>query len=148
LEHFAQAVGKDVGNCTEHARAAVDGNEPSMVHFWGNYQKMAAPIHSKALVYVMRNEHLWQDWHSVNRMLDSTRGVHSVQKHARDVQKVRQPVTRDLSDEGRAFLCGAIEKEYGVFFRLLERAVNLDETDIQEARDKAMQNCPSLKLFD
>lgn len=146
LEHFAQAVGMDVGKCTEHARAAVDGNEPTMVHLWANYQKMAAPIHSQALVYVMRNERLWQDWHSVNRMLDPTRDVHSAQKLVRDLQKLQQPVTRDLSDEGRAFLCRAIEKEYAVFFRLLGRAVNLNETDIEEARDKALQNCPNLKF--
>jgi hypothetical protein len=37
-----------------------------------------------------------------------------------------------------------MKQEYEIFFSLLNRAVNLNATDIQEARETAHRNCPHL----
>lgn len=148
LEDFAQFVGKkDSGHCSARARHAVHGHYKIMNHLWGNYKRMVAPIHPDAQVYVFRNNHVWEDWTTVNTMLDPSRKVvlpSGNGTHQRDMKKVQQPVTRGLSDQGRAYLCHAIRQEYEVYISLLNRAVNLNATDIQEARDKANKNCPNL----
>lgn len=147
LEHFAQALGKEKGNCTVAARASVEGNVQVMVHLWGNYDKFVTPIHPDAKVYVIRKELLWDDWRHINKMLDPSRNVvvpTGMTSHVRDTKSVRQPVTTDLTDEGRGYLCASLGKEYDVFFSLLKRAVNLNETDLQEARELAHEHCPNL----
>lgn len=118
-----------------------------MNHLWGNYNKMVAPIHSNAKVYVIRQESVWDDWTAINKLLAPNRTVvlpTGEAAHGRDTAKLNQPITRDLSNKGREHLCRAIEQEYELFFSLLNRAVNLNATDIQEAREKAQRNCPNL----
>lgn len=149
LEEFAQAVGrrKDYSDCSIQAQKAVDGRIPIMNHLWGNYQRMVAPIHPEAQIFVFRNEHLWHDWVTVNSILAPNRTVvipDGEKAHFRDMEKVKQPISRDLSDKGRAFLCRAVRQEYEVYLSLLSRAVNLNATDIQEARDQAQENCSNL----
>lgn len=148
LEKFAQDLGRtDKGHCSVQAKRAVDGGMKIMTHLFNNYRKMVAPIPSGAQIYVFRNEHIWEDWITVNKMLDPNRTVvlpTGKKSTARDMSKMKQPVTRDLSDEGRNHLCRAIQQEYGMFFNLLKRSVNLNETDIQETRETANRNCPNL----
>ena len=147
LEKFANDVGTTSGYCSAHAKRAVGGRVNIMNHLYSNYQKMVAPIPAGAQVYVFRNEHIWEDWKAVNEMLSPNRTVvvpTGKNSMVRDLTKVKQPVSRDLSDRGRGYLCRAIQQEYEVFFSILKRAVNLNETDIQEARDKANKNCPNL----
>ncbi len=145
LEKFANDVGTSGGYCNSHAKRAVGGRVKIMSHLYSNYHKMVAPIPADAQVYVFRNEHIWEDWEAVNKLLDPNRTVViPTGKKVRDVTNVKQPVSRDLSSRGRDYLCRAIQQEYEVFFSLLKRAVNLNETDIQDARDTANKNCPNL----
>jgi len=149
LEKFARHLGNTTNNfsCAVAARAAVNGETKIMVHMWGNYQKMAATIPVHAQAYVIRTSRLWDDWFRINKLLDPTRDVHIPrERHERNVQNLTLPVTREVSDEGRDYLCDALEKEYAVYFELLGRAVNLNETDLQEARIVAYKNCPDLIL--
>lgn len=151
LEKFAEHLGsKDVNNtCSIAARAAANGENRVIVHMWGNYQKMAAPIPYGAKVFVVRTTHLWDDWFRINKLLDPTRDVYIPRNvHERNVKNLTLPVTRTVSEEGRMHLCEALEKEYRVFFELLERAGNLNATDLQEARSVAYKNCPNLVLSD
>ena len=121
LEKFAQLVGKnDSTDCSIQAQKSVQGKVKVMVHMWGNYQTMAAPSHHDAEIYVIRKEHMWEDWQSIHKMLDPNREVilpSGDASHHRNVDQARQPVTRDLSDEGRDYLCHAMKEEYKVFFR-------------------------------
>lgn len=148
LERFAQLLGSQNNTyCSFNARRSVQGRIHIMNHMYGNYQKMVAPVQADAKVYVFRNEHLWEDWASVNKMLAPNQTVmipSGKEASFRNVTRKAQPVTRELSDEGRAYLCQAIQNEYEVFFSLLNRAVNLDETDVKEARVKAHKNCPGI----
>lgn len=148
LERFAYSLGRnDTGECSVQAKRAADGRVKIMDHLYSNYRKMVAPIPPDAQIYVFRNEHLWEDWKKVNTLLAPNRTVvlpQGKKSSVRDLTKVKQPVTRDLSDRGRNNLCRFIQQEYEVFFSLLNRAVNLNETDIREAREKANRNCPNL----
>jgi hypothetical protein len=53
-------------------------------------------------------------------------------------------VTRDISNQGRSKLCKALEQEYSVYFRILQRAKNMDVIDLEHARTVASGNCPNL----
>lgn len=151
LESFAEAVGNKKSSrkaCNSRAQRALKGQERIMTHLWGNYRRMVAPIlipSKKAKLYVFRREHLWNDWTSVNALFAPNRSVivpTDASARARDMATIKQPVTRELSDKGRGYLCRAIQQEYKVYFALLDRAINLNATDIQEARDLACKNCP------
>ena len=148
VERFAFFLGRNDNNeCSVRARQAVSGKIKLMNHLWANYKTMVAPIHSNAKVYVIRKEHMWYDWITINKMLDPNRAVilpTGDSAHGRDMTGVNQPVTRDLSNKGRENLCRAMKQEYEIYFSLLTRAVNLNATDIQEAREKAHINCPNL----
>lgn len=150
LEEFAQLLGKQDGNCSAQAKRAVDGETKIMVNLWGNYQKMVSPVLTTgSLIYVFRNDHLWEDWRDVNNMLDPNRTVvipTGKKSNMRDTSSVNLPVTRELSGASRSYLCQAIQQEYRVYFSLLSSAMNLNETDVQEAREKAYRNCPNLIL--
>jgi hypothetical protein len=116
-----------------------------MVHMWGNYQKMAATIPAGATVYVIRTNHIWDDWFRINKLLDPIQDAHLPRnRHERNVQNVTLPVTRNVSQQGRFNLCKALKTEYQVYFELLERAQNMNAADRQEAREIARQSCPNL----
>lgn len=152
LEDFARHLyGRNINdnvNCTVAARAAVNGETKVMVHMWGNYQKMAGSIPKSARgVYAIRTTHLWDDWFRINKILDPARDVYIPRdRHERNVKNLTLPVTRNVSDEGRSYLCEALRTEYRVYFELLERAANLNTTDVEEAREVALLNCPDLVL--
>lgn len=149
LEDFARHYHNTTNNhnCAVQAKAAINGNIKIMVHMWANYEKYTARIPLNSTVFVIRTNHLWQDWLVMNKMLDPTRRVYiPYNRHARNVHNLTLPVTRNISKEGQGILCEALKKEYRIYFDLLNRAVNMNEEDIQEARDIASKNCPKLIL--
>lgn len=131
--------------CTLAARDAIQGNVPIMAHMYGNYQKMAAPIPTASQVYVIRTRHLWHDWTKVNKLIDPSRDVvipHG--RHVRNVQNLTLPVSREVSPKARDHICEHLQDEYRVYFELLERAININAIDIQEAHNEAKINCPNV----
>jgi hypothetical protein len=95
---------------------------------------------------VIRKEHLWDDWWKVNRMFGEQQRREPVvsSEVQRNITGIQLPVTRDISDQGRSKLCKALEEEYSVYFRILQRAENMDAIDLEDARTVASGNCPDL----
>jgi hypothetical protein len=150
LEEFARHLGNENSttnnsNCTKTARVAIHGERKIIPHMWANYQKMAATIPVSGQVYVIRTEHLWDDWYQINKLLDPTRNVYIPHDlHGRYVKNLTLPVTKDISTQGREYICKHLNEEYRVYYSLLERAVNINKTDMQDARDAARRNCPNV----
>jgi len=139
-------------NCAELACAATHGRVRHFIHLFFNYHQIysripTTPPHRK--LYVIRKEHLWDDWWKVNRMFGEKQRRESIVPSSggegeRNIAGIQLPVTRDISDEGRSKLCKALELEYSVYFRILQRAENMDATDLEDARRVASGNCPNL----
>ena len=67
--------------------------------------------------------------------------------HLRDTSQLDLPVQKsDLSDDGKAALCAALQMEYDAYFWFLSRAKNLQTSDVAAALVRARQNCPSVQL--
>ena len=112
-------------------------------------------------VYVIRQEHLWEDWSNVNAILASNGAVTArrdndsgavavvdstaVTSH-RNITGLLLPVTRTISNQGRMKLCKALQEEYRAYFRLLQQAKNIDETDMEDCRRIAERNCAILDI--
>jgi hypothetical protein len=163
---FNQVVATD---CVGLACAALHGKVRFFSHLYFNYQNILEtkiPTVPPREIYVIRQEHFWDDWIKVNRMLgqeepvfvpSSSSTFHSGSSGSnphggatpsiqRNITGVRVPVTRDISSQGRIQLCKALESEYVAYLKLLLMAVNLEEKEIQECVQKSQKNCPNLDL--
>jgi hypothetical protein len=140
-------------NCSELACAALHGKVKHFTHLFYSYRHVfdRMPLPNAAghrKWYVIRNEHLWDDWFDVNERLgDPSDGPWELPTYtARNVTGIKLPVTREISDTQRDQLCKAVEKEYEAYFSILKQAENMDENDLKEALEVAEKSCPNLDL--
>jgi hypothetical protein len=138
-------------DCAGLACAAIHGKVRFFSHLFFNYRNILdskIPTDPPRQIYVVRQEHFWDDWRSVNEMLGQTEPVAIPKDGAiqRNVSGVKAPVTRDISDEGRRKLCKALETEYTAYFKLLNRAANLKIDDVNQCIQKSRKNCPTLDI--
>jgi hypothetical protein len=161
-------------DCTTLARAIAAGQVEPLEHLYNNFQHMAEWIPSSLssskeqqqqnhnqnhpLLYMIRQEHLWEDWIVVNRdYLGQTEPVVLPDDRSRrNVTTFKiPPVTKYLNGEGRRRLCRTLEPEYRAYFDLLRRARNIlprdgDDNDdgddgAQEAVELGKVQCPNWK---
>jgi hypothetical protein len=162
-------------DCSELACATIHGKVRFFTHLFFNYRnildtKLPLPSSSSSSsneqqpqsrhIYVIRQEHLWEDWKRLNELVaadedeklewtnaqqDSTPVVTTTTSH-RNITGLQLPVTRDISPEGRRKLCLALETEYAAYFRLLQLAVNMKNDDVKDCARVAQQNCPHLNI--
>ena len=131
---------------------ATHGRVRHFIHLYFNYHEIYSRIPTsppQRKLYVIRKEHLWDDWWKVNRMFGEHQRRESIVPASggdtlRNITGIQLPVTRDISDEARSKLCKALEQEYSVYFRILQRAENMDAEDLKDARRFASGNCPNL----
>lgn len=97
-------------------------------------------------ILLIRNEYKWQDWIAVNEWLGQEKGTVEIypEMHNRNSADHEMPVTREVSDEGRLFLCLALAEEYVLYFKLMQLAVNVNVTNIDVSYQKARESCPIL----
>jgi hypothetical protein len=138
-------------NCIEFACAVINGRVRLVFsHLFFNYRNILdtkLPTTPKRDIYVIRQEDLWDDWRHINQILGQTEPVvipSGKESSVRNVSGLELPVTREISQLGRVKLCRALEPEYIAYFRLILRAVNLNENDIEDCRRHAAENCPNL----
>jgi hypothetical protein len=143
-------------DCVELACAAIHGKVRFFSHLFFNYRNIVdtklpinddSAITNARIIYVLRQERLWEDWSAVNRLLGQTEQVvipSGDNLNQRNISGLELPVTRQISIEGREKLCKALEVEYMAYFRLLARASNLASSDLEFCRKIAERNCPNL----
>lgn len=161
LETFVEYIGNDVDiydyphhrsqivseNCTSLARAVINGKVRRFNHFFFPFKKIRSFIpDEKPFIFVTRQEHLWYDWRKINYLLGQTGDmlIPADDTNARDLSKMNQPVTRELSKTGSARLCKALQKEYDGYIKILQEAINLSDSDVQESLDEIQETCPNI----
>ena len=112
-------------------------------------------------IYVIRQERFWDDWIQVNKLLGQTTPVFVPTselssssftsagiKIQRNVSGIDVPVKRTISQQGRYYICQALEAEYIAYFKLLRKAVNIyvDREQMKICVDIAEKNCPNLNI--
>jgi hypothetical protein len=165
LEKFVDWIGDDVdqynypyhrsqivaSNCTDLARAVMNGKVRRFNHFFFSFQKIRSLIPEEKhppVILATRQEHLWYDWKKINYLLGQHGNVAIPKKTARNYTSIHQPVTRDLSEKGKRRFCKALQKEYEAYVKLLREAVNLSDEDVQESLDQIENTCPNVKIPD
>ena len=161
LESFVDYIGDDVDNydyphhksqivstnCTSLARAVINGQVRRFNHFFFPFEKVRSFIpDDNPLIFATRQEHLWYDWKKINYLLGQASDmlIPADDANARDLSKMHQPVTRDLSERGKERLCKALQKEYDGYVKILQEAINLSDSDVQESLDEMKKTCPNV----
>ena len=112
------------------------------------YQQIPVDSNKNVVIFVIRMEYLWDDWVRVNELLGQPPGSVSFSRHirGRDSTNVNFPVTSDIGDAERSYLCNypALQEEYQTYFKLLIEAININQEDLTSMIEIAERNCPAL----
>jgi hypothetical protein len=140
-----QIVNQD---CVNLARAIVAGRVSALEHMYNNYYNMLQWIPADRDIYIVRQEHLWDDWVRVNQMLGHEGSIVLPQERVRRNVTSEQPppVTKALSLAGVGTLCRALAREYAAYFTLLKRARNIKDEDLYESIDIGQERCPNIDM--
>jgi len=140
-------------SCPDLARAAFYSHVKIYNHLYFSYQTIGTLIPQVAhqTIYVTRQEHLWDDWKTVNIALgQAPESVHIPVQHLRNTTVLelqnKLPVTRALNERGREILCRVLQDEYNAYFWFLRKAKNLSPHDISQSILHSKQNCPKLEF--
>jgi hypothetical protein len=137
-------------SCQDLAKAALAGRVNIFSHFCWNLRRIKAEIPNHQTIYVNRQEHLWNDWREINRILGQVEPVIVPNTNTRNstVLKLQDklPVAKELSQNGTRILCRALQSEYEAYIWFLKQARNLNETDVADSIKRARQQCPNLNL--
>jgi len=119
-----------------------------------HYQSQETTSQKKAtVVYVIRQEHLDEDWTRINQLLATGRATTAgsgtvITERRRSTTELESqkllPVTRTLSPAGTQILCRALQQEYNSYFEFLQNAPNISPQDLQGAMVRAKKRCPGL----
>ncbi|KAL3788577.1 hypothetical protein ACHAW5_006239 [Stephanodiscus triporus] len=152
-------------NCTELAFAAFGLNDswtkadgdvaddihhPWLTHMSFNYRRYYRSMPSDKELIVLRNNHLWEDWAEVNRLLgggdaDTT---HPFQENERNVSgnyRMKERWTIQTPEE-QLWLCRLLHEEIRYYIMIVSRAINLDEDDLWEALNDVDGMCSETRV--
>jgi len=130
-------------SCVDLARAALHGRVKLYHHLYFGYERLTKFLaHTVDIpLYVVRQEHLEEDWNTVNQYLAGDQRDYRIpMNHRRNVTGVNVPVTRDLNESGRRSLCRALTGEYQAYFALLKRAKNIQK-EWSSSWERAQEQC-------
>ena len=161
LESFTQFIGDEPNdfaypnphlitkkNCTILARAIVAGRVDALEHMYNNYYNVLRWIPPGRDVYIVRQEHIWDDWIRVNRMLGQEQSIVLPQERVRRnvTTNSKPPVTKDLSTTGSHRLCKALIREYEALFKIMHQAKNMGNDDIKQSVEAGRRRCPNIGM--
>lgn len=139
-------------SCQDLARAALYGQVRVYAHLFFGYERVRSLLTATKYeqqrqldLYVTRQEHLQEDWESVNRHLGQVEEVgllpHQRSQHS-SVQTM--PVQKRLSRRGKRLLCNALTGEYEAYLWFLQRATNLTPEEVSKSIQYSISQCPQL----
>jgi len=138
--------------CTDLARAALAGKVRPFHHFYFNYQRIKSfiPNPEHQMIFVTRQEFLWDDWKEINMLLGQRAPIFvpsgADQKEIRNFTHWKLPVSREISPEGTESLCNALQPEYETYFWFLKQAKNLQQDDVVHSIKRAQKKCPNIQI--
>eukprot|EP00986_Skeletonema_menzelii_P015240 scaffold11346_cov154-Skeletonema_menzelii.AAC.3 len=146
LNDFAErGLVKDSHNatkeCQSRAKNALLGTENNLVHWYYNYQFYYESMPPNANIVVIRNEHIVDDWNSVETLLG---GDADLTKESLPVnnQYEKKPEEVYLSDTAKVVLCETLCNEIQVYKSILKRAQNINQEQYIESMEELRTSCP------
>ena len=148
------ATNLSTDECSDWAWAIVTGEIPASYHNAFNFDWYFAPMleeqYQKSELFVVRVEHLDNDWQAVDRIVGGDGktlpgdvmpgGAESKVNVAADMNL---PVSNStLSPLGWRNLCRAMCHEMQIYKMMLKRASNLNEDDVKESIKEVREICP------
>ena len=135
--------------CSHWAWATVQGTMPADYHNAYNYDWYAQrllndPVNADAELFVLRVEHLEQDWRTVDKMLGgdgSFPSTMSSRQNSATIKELRVP-NHNTTDIGLQNLCRAMCDEIQVYKKLLQRAINIEPEDYDASMEDLRRQCP------
>eukprot|EP00980_Cylindrotheca_fusiformis_P003506 scaffold781_cov132-Cylindrotheca_fusiformis.AAC.25 len=104
-------------------------------------------INQSKPTFALRTEFLWHDWRMINELLGQPPGsVGSPEVTRRNSSSLDLPVSSEIGDTEREYLCLAIEAEYKVYFQILSHAINIQEEDLEEMHLRCHFELPSARF--
>ena len=127
--------------CQKEARQALRGFKEFVTHWYFNYQYYYEFLRENVKLLVIRNEHIVNDWNGIESML----GGHDVlDASTLPKNNVHSKNSTDLylSEESRMALCRELCIEIQFYKKILRKAINLIEEDVQISLAELRLQCP------
>lgn len=129
-------------NCQRKARLALQGKKEFIPHWYFNYQYYYEFIPENAKLLVIRNEHIVDDWNSIEYLLGGRKDVMDSSLLPENNVHGKNSTDLYLSPDSRMALCKALCNEIQVYKTILRRAVNFIEEDVQISFQELRLQCP------
>eukprot|EP00980_Cylindrotheca_fusiformis_P003508 scaffold781_cov132-Cylindrotheca_fusiformis.AAC.27 len=132
--------------CEGIANAMLQHRNRLSTHLYFDIRMFYKQTRHSRPVFSVRTEFLWEDWVRVNELLGQGPGTVRVneEKVRRDSSALKLPISAEIGDVEREYLCHAIAPEYEVYFEILSKSINIQEEDFVEMVQLAKKNCPNL----
>jgi hypothetical protein len=111
---------------------------------WYAQRLLRDRLNAQADIFVLRVEHLEQDWTTVDRMLGGDGSFPSPlasRQNSAEIKPLRVP-NHNTTNIGIQNLCRALCEEIQVYKEFLLRAVNLQPEDLRVSMDELREQCP------
>lgn len=111
---------------------------------WYAHRLLRDPRNTEADVFVLRVEHLEQDWSTVDRLLGGTGKFPGTLKSRQNDASIKplRVAHHNTTDVGLQNLCRALCEEIQIYKQFLLRAANLQEEDLEASMQELRQQCP------
>ncbi|KAL7472060.1 hypothetical protein ACHAXS_012376 [Conticribra weissflogii] len=139
-------IGDDVvrDECQTIAYEAITGRRGYLVHWSFNYQfyfdALKGPAHDK--IVVIRNEHMVEDWNSIENLMGGRNDVVSGVNFPHDNSHKTNETEKFLSDESRRAFCQALCNDIHAYKSILRLGKNLKPEDVKESMAELRKVCP------
>jgi len=126
--------------CHFRAHRAVRGIERIGNHAYYNYRYYLEAIKDSANITAIRQEHMVEDWNSMEQLLGGS--DNAVRAFPRKNFHDRDPKDDYLSEKAQMLLCHALCDDIQAYKTILQRAINLSPSDVEDTMADLRKSCP------
>ena len=117
-------------------------------HMYFNYQFHLEGVPDDANVLVIRNEHLVDDWNSVERYLGGEPNVLSNTSIPVMNKSSKNSDGKWLSPEAQRIVCMTLCNEIVAYKRILRRSLNLNYMEVERSMEELARSCPKYSEYE
>lgn len=134
--------------CRKRAAAAMRGDLHFSCHMYFNYQFHLEGIPDGAKVLVIRNEHLVDDWNSVERYIGGEPNVLSNTTIPVMNKSNKDSDDKWLSPKAQQIVCRMLCNEIVAYKQILRRSLNLNYMEVERSMEELKETCPKYSQYD
>lgn len=132
--------------CRRRAKSAIMGIEQYIPHWFFNYQYYYEFVPKNAKILVIRNEHIVDDYNSIEQLLGGNDGVLNSSLLPKNNVHGKNSADLYLGDDSKVALCRALCNEIQFYKKILRSAVNFIEEDVMISMEELKSSCPDEAL--